>query len=684
MASNDPLVPADTPFNYNIGINYESWESGRTSYSIEADLDQITQNFKLIKTFHAAAVGTADPTVPIIDPTQAQVITYVVGTPDVELAMGTANSALAQGGFGTPWAPGLMTDKTYTDAWVEMLIDSFGSTANVEKHLRVVLLGNEIDANGPPPNDPSFNDYLGWIQTSFDNLSASLSDAGLGSIAVSTTIANYPLGDPSANVVASQITQYVHDNWSDAWNNAAPFVLYNQYTQNGGQSTDYAPVENYFESVETAVPDSLEVFVGETGFSSFYGAQNQATVYQQIFDWLDGMDGQQGNGGEMVPLFPFVAFDRPSFLTTPTPQEADFGIYGEDANSQPTGLKADLVGVVPSWTDTPINTVSSSNDVLHGAATQDLLASAAGHDLVFGGDGSDHLLGQAGDDLLVGWKGDDLLVGGGGDDELLGDRGNDRLLGQSGEDRMFGGDGEDLLRGGEGVDWAAGGKGDDTYVTDHRDDQLYELAGEGSDLVRAGVDFALPNDPYGGFVENLRLRIDAGDINGRGNDLDNHIRGNSGDNVLLGLGGDDWLKGQDGNDTLKGGGGADFLKGGSGEDLLILGREDVAVGGSGSDLFAFDGNEGAGNHLEIRDFQGQLSNGDAGQDHFLFAPGLKHGNFSYLGEAAFSASGNSEARFAGNGRLEIDSDGDGNTDMAAILSGFTQAGQLTAGDFVWL
>ncbi len=683
-ASSDPLVPKDSPYNYSIGVNYESWEEGRSGYSIKADLDQITQYFKLVKTYHAAAVGTADPTAPIIDPTQAQVIDYVVGTPDVELVMGTANSALAQGGFGTPWTPGLMTDKAYTDAWVQMLVDSFGSTAMVGKHLRGILLGNEIDANGPPPTDPNFDAYLGWIKQSFDNLQASLEAAGLGSIPVSTTIANYPLNDPSANVVASEITQYIHDNWSKSWNDDTPFVLYNQYTQSGGQSTDYKPVESYFESVQAQVPGGLEVFVGETGFSSFYGAQDQATVYKQIFEWLDGMDGQQGNGGAMVPLFPFLAFDRPSFSTTPTPQEADFGIFGEDANSQPTGLKPDLVGVVPPWTATPINSLSLGDDVLHGSIGANLLAGDAGDDVVLGRDGDDILLGQAGNDLLDGWKGDDLLIGGGGDDLLLGDDGADRLLGKTGMDWLSGGDGEDILRGGEGVDWAAGGKGDDTYVVDHPNDIVHELDGEGQDLVRAAVDFALPDDPVGGFVEDLRLMIDAGDINGRGNGLDNHIRGNSGDNVLIGLGGDDWLKGQDGDDLLIGGAGADLMRGGSGDDLLVLGRDEIAIGGSGQDVFAFDGNEGNGNHLEIRDFQGAALNAGGGRDFLVFAPGLEHGDFAYIGGTAFSGGGNSEARLADQGRLEIDSDGDGESDIAAILTDFADPGQLTEEDFVWL
>ena len=46
QAATDPLVPKYSPFAYNVGVNYESWEVGRTGYSIKADLNQISDNFK--------------------------------------------------------------------------------------------------------------------------------------------------------------------------------------------------------------------------------------------------------------------------------------------------------------------------------------------------------------------------------------------------------------------------------------------------------------------------------------------------------------------------------------------------------------------------------------------------------------------------------------------------------------
>jgi hypothetical protein len=51
-----------------LGIDYETWESGRTGRSITADLDQIAQYFKLIRTYHDAAVGVPLGSAPVIDP----------------------------------------------------------------------------------------------------------------------------------------------------------------------------------------------------------------------------------------------------------------------------------------------------------------------------------------------------------------------------------------------------------------------------------------------------------------------------------------------------------------------------------------------------------------------------------------------------------------------------------------
>ena len=410
----DPLIPANSPFNYNLGINYDTWNPGTT---ISADLGQITQNFKLIKTYHDTAVGTANPTIPTIDPTEQQVISYVTnpGNPNLQLVMGTNNSALAQGGFGTPWSAGLMAappatpgaTNPYTDAWVQMVINAFGSASAAKAHLSMILLGNEVDANGPPASDPTdFASYQTWINQSFTNLSLSLANAGLGSIPVSTTIANYP-SVATANPIAVNTTTYILNNWSATWNGGSPIVFFNQYTPAGAlpatppnppgfneaESTNYAPVIQYFQTVQgeiTAIKATAEPFVGETGYSTFWNAAqyaptasppgsagpgSQASVYQQIFNWLNT---EYAAGQKTIPLFAFQAFDIPSS----DPVQAQYGIYTSSG-----ALKAGIV--LPSWTSLPTTTMfgTTGNDKLVGGAANDAFYGGTGNDSIDGGAG---------------------------------------------------------------------------------------------------------------------------------------------------------------------------------------------------------------------------------------------------------------------------------------------------------
>ncbi len=720
------LIPKQTPFNYNVGINYETWEVGRKGYSIENDLQQVTQDFKLIKTFHDVAVGTANPSNPKIDPTQQQAINFIKKTTDVELVMGTNTDALARLNPDGTWKPGLMYSKAYTDKWVDMVIESFGSKAQVKQHLKTILLSNEIDMQGPPPGHAQFKAYYQqWIPTAFDNLQASLSKKGLGGIPVTTTIANYG----ETNVVSVQVPKYINNHWKDGWNDGKPFVLFNQYTP-GFSSTDFKHVESYFEGVQKQLPGKLEVFIGETGYSSFYGAKNQADVYKEMFSWLDSMRSQ---GGKTVPLFVFDAFDRPAYNPS-QPQEVEFGIYGENANSQPTGLKPQLDGVIPSWTDAPINAKTAASDAYHGGFGAEAFAGGSGEDVLFGGGGSDtlrgnahndiieghdgndtllghsgrdiiyggtgrdrigggsgndSLFGDAGDDSITGGRGRDLLEGGDGVDILRGEAGDDKLyggahadtlIGAGGEDLLVGGDGNDRINGGSGSDKAYGGEGNDTFFIETLGDLIVEHESGGHDEVRVSLDsYSLaPN------VEDAVLSDGAGAAQLRGNSADNSLVGNADNNLLQGLQGDDVLIGKAGDDTLAGGGGINQLVGGSGEDLLRLGRRDEVWGGSGADSFFFSGSKSTSGDLMLMDFAGLQQVGTAEADKLVFSSGLESGSFAYRGSDSFSASGNSEARLAGGERLEIDSDGDGAVDVAATLSGFTNPNQLTATDFLWL
>lgn len=343
-------VPASTPFLYNAGINYETWTLGRNQRVISADLDQITKYYRLIKTFHDAAVGTEEPTTPVIEPTQQSVIDYVVARPTLQLAMGTNNNALAQGGFGTPWSPGLMNARAYTDQWVSMIIAAFGSREAVRTQLRTVLIGNEIDANGPPPSDAAnFNAYLKiWIPEALNNLKGSLAAQELGSIPVSTIIANYP-SEPGANLVASKTTSFVASPayWSSAWNSGHPFLMFNQYTPDDGRDPDFASVAAYFDHLGSAFAHRPDVFVGETGFSAEFGTgvKDEAKVLGQMFAWAGA---PLAAGKVTIPVFAFDAFDLPD----KPPGQRQFGLFADNANNVPQGLKPGIV--VPAWVPAPI------------------------------------------------------------------------------------------------------------------------------------------------------------------------------------------------------------------------------------------------------------------------------------------------------------------------------------------
>ncbi len=215
----------------------------------------------------------------------------------------------------------------------------------------------------------------------------------------------------------------------------------------------------------------------------------------------------------------------------------------------------------------------ADNDIVMGGDGNDVVFAGLGNDLVIGGDGNDAILAEGGNDVAFGGDGNDLVAGGYGNDVLSGDLGNDQVYGESGNDALFGMDGDDelagmdghdllnggagndLLDGGEGIDQMTGGAGDDTYVVDNAEDTVTENPGEGTDTVRASIDYTL-----GTNLENLTL-TGTQDLNGTGNELDNVLTGNAGANTLIG---------RAGNDTLDGGAGADALIGGTGDDLYVV------------------------------------------------------------------------------------------------------------------
>ena len=224
---------------------------------------------------------------------------------------------------------------------------------------------------------------------------------------------------------------------------------------------------------------------------------------------------------------------------------------------------------------------SSGINTLNGGAGADLMIGAAGNDIYVVDNAGDQVVEYAGEGTdtvqsVLGWTlGDtveNLTLTGSANIAGTGNAANNTLTGNSGANTLTGLDGNDTLDGGTGADALTGGAGNDTYTVDNVGDAVTEADGEGADLVKSSITYAL-----GSYVENLTL-TGSSTLNGTGNDLDNILTGNTGANQLTG---------GLGNDTLDGGTGADKLFGGAGNDTYVVDNVSDQItenDGEGTDL----------------------------------------------------------------------------------------------------
>jgi Ca2+-binding RTX toxin-like protein len=211
-----------------------------------------------------------------------------------------------------------------------------------------------------------------------------------------------------------------------------------------------------------------------------------------------------------------------------------------------------------------------------GNALDNQITGTSGNDNLDGGLGADRLIGGGGaDTYFVDQVGDVAVEAGpGGYDTViasvnytLGDNlealrlagGAHIGTGNALANTLYGGTGDDTLDGAGGADILLGGAGNDIYIVDVVGDQIQELAGGGTDIVRASLNWTLAAN-----VETLEL-VGFG-LSGTGNTGDNSILGTTGNDQLFGLAGIDILAGGKGDDLLDGGTGADDMTGGDGND----------------------------------------------------------------------------------------------------------------------
>ena len=367
-------------------------------------------------------------------------------------------------------------------------------------------------------------------------------------------------------------------------------------------------------------------------------------------------------------------------------------------------------------------TGTTGDNALRGNGGADFLAGFEGNDLLDGGAGADTLAGGEGDDTYVVDSNADLIIeqsvggpvfgpGEGGVDEVrssvtlaLADNlevlaligaaaidgtGNDgsnlltgngaanQLRGMGGADAIDGGAGDDFIDGGDGNDQMAGGPGNDTFVVGQSSDQVSEAPNEGSDVVRATIDFALPDN-----VEELRLEGSA--VFGTGNALANRLVGAAGNNELTGLGG---------TDNLDGGPGADTLVGGDGNDTYVLDDTgDVvieAIGGGIDTVFtsvplvlpASIENvtlTGAGNLDLVGNGADNLLRGNDGGNR-LDGGGGSDALFGGLGDDTYLVEGNDTAsERAGEGTDEVIYRGSGGTTLGPNIENLALAAGVGA------
>lgn len=243
--------------------------------------------------------------------------------------------------------------------------------------------------------------------------------------------------------------------------------------------------------------------------------------------------------------------------------------------------------------------------------------------LVFGGD--DGLTGSALNDKLSGFDGADSIDGAAGADLVSGGKGNDSLVGSAGND---------TLAGDSGNDTTAGGLGDDRYEIDSLDDQVVEVAGQGTkdSVFSSAESYILPDE-----VEILTL---LGSVNeGTGNNGNNTLIGNDAANNLAGQAGNDSIGGKGGFDVIGGGAGNDTIDGGAGNDLLSGGTEnDFLLGGDGEDTLSGE----AGKDSLSGGADNDLYNTDDPADKIAEAAGKGTDRVNYTGSADYILAANVE------------------------------------------
>lgn len=334
-------VSTSSPFSYGMGCSYDSWNQSWTAYStadtikyVGQDLDKLTQYFSMFHTYHDAAVGTSTLG---IDSGTLGVLTYAKEHQDkgVQLFLCTNEDAATASKLGS---------LDYARNWVKtILLEPLGNNIHlVLSTVKAIGIGNEIDTQSVF----SSSDFGKAVK----NLATALSEAGLGSIPITTTIANI-----TNNSVANGFIKALESSWQSSWGDKFIFANNFPWMQSGNEKT----LESWYATA-SAQFSSWSIYIGETGyptssdpscwfdrnFPKVSGGTGEYAYTTDLLNWLGGIYNE--NNHHTITTFIFGGLDEPKKdPNCSTCSENHYGLLNADGTPKKDAKGATIS--IPAW-----------------------------------------------------------------------------------------------------------------------------------------------------------------------------------------------------------------------------------------------------------------------------------------------------------------------------------------------
>lgn len=293
------------------------------------------------------------------------------------------------------------------------------------------------------------------------------------------------------------------------------------------------------------------LLVGSGGIDTLRGLDGDDTLSANGASTLAG-----GRGNDILYI------DSPNAIVIELANEGFDVVYAASTYTLGAGVAVEVLANAAPFGTAPVT--------LTGNELANSIRGNAGANILDGGGGADQLIGFGGNDVYVvdnagdqvfEQVGDGLdrvltsvnyILGAGSEIEALTAANRSgtaalALVGNEFGNVVEGNAGANAIDGARGADRLYGFGGNDTYYVDSAQDQVFETAGQGTDIVYTTVSYTLA---AGTSVEVLAARapFESGALDLTGNELANVLRGNQGANILVGGAGADTMYGFGGDD----------------------------------------------------------------------------------------------------------------------------------------